>query len=41
MWILTAWALSSGFEPAPMQVFQKEMPFALTYVYDLGATLQL
>ena len=34
MWILTAWALSSGFEPAPMQVFQKEMPFALTYVYD-------
>jgi peptidoglycan/LPS O-acetylase OafA/YrhL len=34
MWVLTAWALSSGFEPAPMQVFQKEMPFALTYVYD-------
>ena len=34
MWILTTWALSSGFEPAPMRVFQKEIPFALTYVYD-------
>lgn len=34
MWVLTAWAISSGFQPEPMQVFQKEMPFALTYVYD-------
>jgi peptidoglycan/LPS O-acetylase OafA/YrhL len=34
MWVLTAWAISTGFEPAPMQVYQKEMPYALTYVYD-------
>ncbi len=34
MWVLTAWAISSGFQHEPMQVFQKEMPFALTYVYD-------
>jgi peptidoglycan/LPS O-acetylase OafA/YrhL len=34
MWILTAWALSSGFEPEPMRVYQNEMGYALTYIYD-------
>jgi len=34
MWILTTWALSSGFEPEPMRVYQNEMGYALTYVYD-------
>ncbi len=34
MWALTAWALSSGFEPEPMRVYQNEMKYALTYVYD-------
>lgn len=34
MWGLTAWALSSGFEPDAMSVYQNEMKYALTYVYD-------
>ena len=34
MWVLTAWALSTGFHPEPMQVFQNEAKYAATYVYD-------
>lgn len=34
MWGLTAWALYAGFEPEPMRVYQNEMKYALTYVYD-------
>lgn len=34
MWALTAWAISSGFETEPMVVYQNEMKYALTYVYD-------
>jgi peptidoglycan/LPS O-acetylase OafA/YrhL len=34
MWVLTAWALSTGFHPEPMTVYQNEMKYALTYIYD-------
>lgn len=34
MWILTAWAISANFYPEPMQVYQNEMKYAATYVYD-------
>lgn len=34
MGVLTAWALSTGFEPEPMRVYQNEMKYAATYIYD-------
>ena len=34
MWILTAWAISANFYPEPMHVYQNEMKYAATYVYD-------
>lgn len=39
MWGLTAWAISSNFNPEPMQVYQNEMKYAATYVYDFYFTL--
>ncbi|MBI5934348.1 MAG: acyltransferase [Chloroflexi bacterium] len=39
MWALTAWALSRGFHPDPMTVYQSEMKYALIYVYDFYFTL--
>jgi len=40
VWILSSWAISAGFQTAPMQVYHREIPFALTYVYDFYFTLQ-